>query len=89
MSSTRRIFMKSKTLSTEREETIKLAREMLESAIENKVNCVLIVGDEANDNFKMLGVNANIMEVYDLVVSSLERLETHLEKEMSPNRTLN
>ena len=89
MSSTRRIFMKSKTLSTEREETIKLARELLENAIEHKVNCVLIVGDETNDNFKMLGVNANIMEVYDLVVSSLERLETHLEKEMSPHRTLN
>ena len=81
--------MKSKTLSTEREETIRLAREMLESAIKEQVNCVLIIGDEKNDNFKMLGVNANIMEVYDLVVSSLERLETHLEKEMSPNRTLN
>jgi hypothetical protein len=81
--------MKSKTLSTEREETVRLAREMLESAIKEQVNCVLIIGDEKNDNFKMLGVNANIMEVYDLVVSSLERLETHLEKEMSPNRTLN
>jgi hypothetical protein len=81
--------MKSKTLSTEREETIRLAREMLESAIKEQVNCVLIIGDEKNDNFKMLGVNANIMEVYDLVVSSLERLETHLEREMSPNRTLN
>lgn len=81
--------MKSKTLSTEREETVRLAREMLESAIKEKVNCVLIIGDEENDNFKMLGVNANIMEVYDLVVSSLERLEKHLEREMSPNRTLN
>ena len=81
--------MKSKTLSTEREETIRLAREMLESAIKEQVNCVLIIGDEKNDNFKMLGVNANLMEVYDLVVSSLERLETHLEREMSPNRTLN
>jgi hypothetical protein len=81
--------MKSKTLSTEREETVRLAREMLESAIKEKVNCVLIIGNEKNDNFKMIGVNANLMEVYDLVVSSLERLETHLEKEMSPNRTLN
>ena len=81
--------MKSKTLSTEREETVRLAREMLESAIKEQVNCVLIIGDEKNDNFKMIGVNANLMEVYDLVVSSLERLETHLEREMSPNRTLN
>ena len=66
--------MKSKTLSTEREETIRLAREMLESAIKEQVNCVLIIGDEKNDNFKMLGVNANIMEVYDIVFSSLDLL---------------
>lgn len=81
--------MKSKKLSAEREETIKLARELLEGAIKEQVNCVLIVGDEKKDTFKMLGVNANILEVYDLVASSLERLQTHLGREMSSNRTLN
>ena len=81
--------MKSKTLSTEREETSKLARQLLEEAIEGKINCVLIVGDDEHDTFKMLGVNAHIMDVYELVNSALERINGVIKNEMREGRTLN
>ena len=81
--------MKSKQPSIEREETSKLARQLLEEAIEGKISCVLIVGDETHDSFKMLGVNAHIMEVYELVDSALEKINGVIKNEMREDRTLN
>jgi hypothetical protein len=75
-------------MSTEHSDGVEIARKILERAINRETCSVIISLDPETDMLEMMGVNADMSDIIELILQGLSRVKTIIEKDMRPDRTL-
>jgi hypothetical protein len=65
-----------------------MAHELLESAINKEGVGILIVADPESGRLSMIGLNADMEDMVDLIMQALQKMKTIIVEDMSPHRTL-
>ncbi len=75
-------------MSTEHSDVVETARKILERAINKETSSVIISLDPETEMLEMMGVNADMADIIELILQGLSRIKTIMKEDMHPDRTL-